>query len=271
MACPDLPTISRSFAGRVRHCFSRGAAGYERGAQLQAAVAQRLANLAQRAITAPLPAGPCADLGAGSGLLSRALSRALSHGLAGPLASEPLLRLDNCAALLAQDHRHDPSTPQLLWDLNRGLPRQLHNPALLASNFCLQWLEHPDQQLRHWCQQLQRGGWLLLAVPTAGSFNIWHQAAAAAAVPFSGLVLPAATPLLAAAREQLHLEHQRLLRFSRPNPGGGAFLRQIKAIGAQASPQRRLTASELRRLLAHWPSPEQPLNWEVLILLGRKP
>ena len=263
MARPDHATLSSSFGARVRHCFSRGAAGYERGALLQAAVAQRLANRAQRLLAQRLPAGPCADLGAGSGLLSRALEPLL--------AGEPLLRLDNCAALLAEDQRRQPEAPQLLWDLNRGLPRQLHGAALLASNFCLQWLEQPDAQLRHWCQQLRSGGWLLLAVPTAGSFSIWHQAAATAAVPFTGLALPQAAALRDAAAEQLQLEHQQLLRFSRPNPGGAAFLRQIKAIGAQASPQRRLSPPNLRRLLAHWPGPEQPLTWEVLLLLGRKP
>ncbi|MFZ9849647.1 MAG: SAM-dependent methyltransferase [Vulcanococcus sp.] len=267
MGFPDHATLSSGFTARVRQCFSHGAAGYERSARLQAAVAQRLANLAQRAIAAPLPAGPCADLGAGSGLLSRALG----HGLGPALAGAPLLRLDNCTALLAEDHRHSPEAPQLLWDLNRGLPRQLQGAALLASNFCLQWLEQPAQHLDAWCRQLQSGGWLLLAVPTAGSFSIWHQAAATAAVPFSGLALPPAAPLLATCDQHLQVHHQRLLRFSRANPGGAAFLRQIKAIGAQASPQRRLGAGELRRLLAHWPGAEQPLQWEVLILLGRKP
>ena len=262
MASPEHTSLSSSFSARVRNCFSRRAAGYERGAQLQAAVAQRLANLAQRHIGSLLPPGPCADLGAGSGLLSRALDQALG--------ADPLLRLDNCTALLAADQQRDPQAPQLLWDLNRGLPRQLGGAALLASNFCLQWLEQPEQRLAEWCQRLQPGGWLLLAVPTAGSFGIWHQAAQRADVPFTGLALPQAERLLAVAQDHLELQHERLLRFSRPNPGGAAFLQQIKAIGAQASPQRRLSSAELRRLLRHWPSRTQPLQWEVLLLLGRK-
>jgi malonyl-CoA O-methyltransferase len=267
MASPDHTTLSSSFGARVRDCFSRGAGGYERGARLQAAVGQRLAALASRAITTALPPGPCADLGAGSGLLSRALST----GLREVLGQEPLLRLDNCTALLAADHQRDPAAPQLLWDLNRGLPRQLQSASLLASNFCLQWLERPEDHLARWCQHLQPGGWLLLAVPTAGSFGVWHQAAGRAAVPFTGLALPEAERLVAAAQGQLQLQHQRLLRFSRANPGGIAVLQQIKAIGAHASPHRRLSSAELRRLLRHWPGPEQPLTWEVLLLLGRRP
>lgn len=58
MASPEHTSLSSSFSARVRNCFSRGAAGYERGAQLQAAVAQRLANLAQRHIGSLLPPGP---------------------------------------------------------------------------------------------------------------------------------------------------------------------------------------------------------------------
>ena len=160
--------------------------------------------------------------------------------------------------------------PQLLWDLNDGLPRQLRGAALLASSFTLQWLAEPEQRLAEWCEQLAPGGWLVLAVPTSGSFRIWHQAAQAAGVPFSGLVLPEAAALAAVAGERLRLRRLERLHFSRPNHGGLALLRQIKAIGAQASPQRRLSAGELRRLLQHWPDPQQALNWEVLLLIGQR-
>ena len=60
------------FSAQVERCFSRGASAYPRSATLQAAVATRLAQLARPLATA-LPSGPRADLGAGSGLLSRAL------------------------------------------------------------------------------------------------------------------------------------------------------------------------------------------------------
>ena len=159
MARPDPATLSLSapagFSARVRDCFGRGAAGYERGARLQAAIANRLGGLS-RQLAAEIPAGARADLGAGSG------------------------------------------------------------------------------------------------------------------VPFSGLALPDAEGLAAVAGERLRLRRLQRLRFSRPNRGGLALLRQIKAIGAQASPQRRLSPTELRRLLRHWPGPEQPLNWEVLLVVGQR-
>lgn len=269
MAAPDHATdgvlgLEAGFAGRVRACFGRSAAGYEQGARLQAGVAARLGRLS-RTIARSLPPGPRADLGAGSGLLSRALET----NLGGPA----LLRVDQCPDLLAQERRHAPQlgAHQLLWDLNGGLPRQLQGAALLASSFALQWLEQPERQLEGWCEQLATDGWLVLAVPTAASFGIWRAAARAAAVPFSGLQLPDATALEAVVRRRLRLQQLNRLRFSRPNRGALPFLHRIRAIGAQASRQRRLSPSELRRLVAHWPSEDQPLVWEVLLVIGQKP
>ena len=74
---------SSRFGGRVRDCFNRHAAAYEQGARLQTAIAARLGQLC-RSLRPQIPAGPRADLGAGSGLLSRALETSLG----GP----PLLR-----------------------------------------------------------------------------------------------------------------------------------------------------------------------------------
>ena len=265
MARPDPATLSPSapagFSARVRDCFGRGAAGYERGARLQAGIAHRLGRLC-RGLSTELPPGARADLGAGSGLLSRALEA--------ELPGTPLLRVDQCSDLLAQDRSQGSPVPQLLWDLNDGLPRQLRGAALLASSFTLQWLAAPEQRLAEWCEQLAPGGWLVLAVPTAGSFRIWHQAAQAAGVPFSGLEMPDADALATVAGQHLRLRRVQRLPFSRQNRGGLALLRQIKAIGAQASPQRRLSAGELRRLLQHWPTPDHPLNWELLLLIGQR-
>jgi malonyl-CoA O-methyltransferase len=246
------PTDSRSaLSDRVRRQFGRGAAGYEAQALLQRAVACRLGRLCR---DLPLPAGPRADLGAGSGQLSRAL------------AQRGLLQLDHCPELLART----PLVPRLVWDLNNGLPLALQGAALLASGFALQWLDDPADQLGHWCRSLAPGGWLVLAAPTAGSFPQWHRAAAAAGVACTALELPAADHLLrAAAAAGLHPHHSRVLRFSRPHQGGLAALRHLQRLGAAASRRPPLTAGELRRLLAHWPQ-ETSLTWEVLVLVGHR-
>jgi malonyl-CoA O-methyltransferase len=270
MTRTERPTdrTGTTFGARVRDCFSRGAAGYERGARLQAAMAVRLGRLC-RDLAPTLPSGARADLGAGSGLLSRSLEA--------NIGGVPLLRVDQCSDLLAQE-RHRAGGPagrqlqqhQLLWDLNDGLPRQLGGAALLASSFTLQWLERPEQRLTEWCRQLAPGGLLVLAVPTAGSFGIWRRTAERAGVPYSGLELPAAGPLEAVVERELEALRIQRLRFSRANRGALTFLREIRSIGAQASRVRRLGPGELRRLMLHWPASDQPLTWEVLLMVGRR-
>ncbi len=255
-----------AFSERVRACFSGGAPAYEGAARIQRAIAWRLGHLCLPLEVGP---GPRADLGAGTGLLARAIAR---HR-----PDLNLLRLDNCQALLEREPPKEPpeagASARLLWDLNWGLPAQLTGASLLASSFALQWLEQPQLQLDRWASQLARGGWLVLAVPCSASFQQWRQAAERARVPFTGLALPDASGLIEAAERQLQLVRCQRLRFSRRRPQALAFLRELKAIGAQASPTGQLSQAELRRLQTHWtPNPgECPLEWEVLVLLARKP
>lgn len=246
------------YGERVRRRFGRRADHYERHALLQRAVAWRLGRLCR---DLPLPAGPAADLGAGTGLLSSAL---VQHHPA--LQASPPLQLDLCPELLARN----PWPVRQQWNLEAGLPERLRGAALLASSFALQWLEAPAQQLTDWCRNLAPGGWLALAVPTAGSFPQWRHAASLAAVRCTALPLPPADQLLAsAAAAGLQPRIARRLRFSRPHQGGLAALRQLRQLGADASRQPPLSPGQLRRLLAHWPG-ETPLLWEVLVLVGQK-
>jgi len=252
---PTLP----AFTGRVRQGFGRGAASYEAQARLQQGVAWRLGHLCR---DFHLPAGPCADLGAGSGLLSRAL---LAQR---PSLPQPPMQLDLCPELLARNPYAGPAPAP--WDLNKGLPPQLQEVGLLLSSFALQWLENPAAQLVHWAGRLAPGGWLAVAVPVAGSFHTWQAAALAAAVPCTALPLPRAEVLIEAALGAgLELRLAQRLRFSRAPGDGLATLRLLRSLGATASRQPPLDAGQLRRLLAHWPT--APLRWQVLLLVGRRP
>jgi len=249
---------SQIFSQQVRQRFGRQADHYNGHAKLQRAIAWRLAR---HCLTLPIPPGPWADLGAGSGLVGLALN-------AQAQANPSLLQVDFCPELLACNPIAK-GQGSLLWDLNAGLPSQLQQPALLTSSFALQWLDDPIQQLELWCSALRPRGWLALAVPTAGSFSQWHQAAAAAQVPFTGLALPSAQGLIAAARRHLQLQTCQELRFSQPCGNGITFLREVRQLGASASRQKPLHPNQLRRLLQHWP-PGGTLGWEVLLLVGQR-
>lgn len=257
-----------SFASQVRQAFGRRVASYESQGRLQRGIAWRLGGVAHhhgwpQPDRGGLPPGPCADLGAGTGLVGRALK---SWQVALP---EPLLQLDLCSEALARNT----SGPTLPWDLNQGLPPHLKGAALLISSFALQWLEAPSGAIAHWGEQLAPGGWLLLAVPTAGSFPEWRQAARQAAVPCGALALPEPAVLRqAAASAGLMPILSQVL--SHPPATGGArgplkALRALQAIGADTSRHPPLSPGAWRRLLAAWP-PGERLSWEVLVLLARK-
>jgi malonyl-CoA O-methyltransferase len=235
--------------------FSRQAAAYGQQAQLQRAVALRLARHIARL---PLPPGPKADLGAGTGLLGQAVARLAPR--------VQLLQLDGSPALLACNPLH----PRQVWDLNAGLPAELQHCALLTSSFSLQWLNQPSSHLHHWARSLATDGWLVLAVPVQGSFPQWHQAAAQAGVPCTALPLPCADELIAAAASELELAHCRRLWFSRHYGSGGlAFLRHLRQLGAASSSQPSLSPGQWRRLLQCWPCTSR-VSWQILLLIGRR-
>ncbi len=262
-----------AFSARVRAGFAGGAAAYDHQATLQRAIAWRLAHACR---SLPLPPGPAADLGAGTGLLARALAdqpQATSQapGLLTPAGrARDMLQLDLCTELLARNPLATATTSRVwVWDLEQGLPRELNGAAFLCSSFALQWLSRPEAQLEHWCGRLAPGGWLTLAVPTAASFPQWHRAAKRAGVPFTGLALPEAAALEAMARRQLALGRLQRLRFTRRGDGQ-QFLRQLCTLGAGTSAHPPLSTPQLRRLLQHWPAGDG-VTWEVLLLIGQRP
>ena len=248
--------MADAFTLAVGRSFGRRAVHYDNHAQLQRAVAWRLARHCRDLV---IPGGPCADLGAGSGLVSLAL-RSQRMDLTPT-------QIDLCPEMLARNPLAGPESCN--WDLNQGLPLDLYGAGLLLSSFALQWLEDPSRQLELWCRQLRPGGWLVLAVPTAGSFPQWRQAARAAGLPWSGLILPEANDLLAVARQNLQLRRGQLLTFQRPSASPRAFLHSLCHLGAQASRTAPQGPAALRRLLAHWPQ-ENRISWSVLLLIGQR-
>jgi malonyl-CoA O-methyltransferase len=252
-------TQGAGFSQNILQRFSRRAACYDRQALLQRAIAWRLAHWVQRL---ELPPGPCADLGAGTGLLGQALQEQPAHSI---VSAEALLQLDFCPELLA----HNPLPRQHTWNLESGLPPELEGAALLTSSFALQWLSEPAGRLKYWCTALRPAGWLVLAVPTAASFPQWRQAAARAGVPCTALALPSASELINASAPLLSLLQVKRLHFHRRYGDGLHFLSQLSRLGAGASPSGPLRPGELRKLLAAWPT-DGVVSWEVLMLVGQR-
>ena len=242
------------------NAFSRGAARYARDALLQQAVAWRLAHHCSDLGLGP---GPVLDLGAGSGNLSRALEQQR-------IGVHPLL-VDNCAALLAE--AGFPPERKKLWDLNLGLPPGGAGASLLLSSFALHWLRQPAKQLRHWAMSLAPYGWLAVAVPVDGSLSSWHQAATAAGVRCSALLLPKTEELLAGIAGKTSIERQQLLSFSCRYKNPLEFLRELRHLGVHGGARHQPSPAELRQLLRHWPlaaDGSAVLRWKLLVVLARR-
>lgn len=246
----------------VLRCVTREAeaAAYVAESWLQQTVARRLAVLWRRSLARPVPDGPLLDLGGGSGTLALALQHQGCRRLTVVDCSEPLLRraggLDVCR-----------------WNLERGLPPLATAPALLASSFALHWLPQPTATLSQWCQALGPQGQLLLAVPTAGSFNLWKQASRCAGLPWTGVALPQAAALQRVLEQQLKLRRSRCLPFSQHWSSPLCFFRHLKRLGLAATAAAPLGAGALRRIDRCWqrqPNGTVTVDWEVLTVLAEK-
>ena len=241
---------------RVVERFGRSADRYDSAAKLQRAMARQLAERCRREA---IPRGLWADLGSGTGLLADDLE-SLHPG-------QSVLRVDGSDAML---RRHQPSAQTSCVDLNQSLPEWSTAPVLLSSSFVLHWLTDPARSLQHWFERLGQGGWLIVAVPVAGSFQQWHQAAERAGVPCTALRFPATDQLLdvlpgAAVR------HQRLHRFSRRAHRPFELLRPMTTIGAGSSRHASLGSGQWRRLARAWPDADTPtLTWHVLSLMLKR-
>ena len=251
--------MTDTWSKRVLDDFGRKAATYNLGVPLQRAVAERLAEHIRRAAA---PHGLWVDLGSGSGLLANAIVR--RH------PGQSVLRVDGSAAMLEQQPA---GVKTLLQDLGHGLPVLTQPPQLLASSFCLHWLGDPVGQLQRWGAALAPGGVLALAVPVAGSFPQWHQAAGAAGVPCTALPFPDPDQLLEAVGSHTVLLDQRL-PFTQHGAEPSALLRGFAAIGANATQLPPLGGGAMRRLLRAWPrdrSHQQvSLTWSLQLLLVRR-
>lgn len=233
---------------------------YVREARLQRCVAQRLATLWHCTMANRLPPGPRLDLGGGAGALAMALARK---------GCPPLEVVDRSVSLLRLATGLQVHAP---WDLEQGLP--VAEPALLASNFSLHWLNQPLESLGQWCRALRPGGQLLLAVPTSGSFTSWRLATRLAAVPWTGLPLPSAQQLQGVLAAQLQLGYCRLLQRRQRWSSALAFFQHMKRSGLAGGASGRLGLTELRLLDRCWPRRPQgnvAVEWEVLIALAEKP
>lgn len=238
---------------RVLEAFAASAGSYDASAQLQGAVAWRLAHRCQRQQMSP---GLWVDLGSGTGRLADALEQLHPQ--------QAVLRVDGSAAMLS---RHRDGADTLLHDLNADLPNWPTAPVLMGSSFVLHWLDDPPSRLRHWFDQLATGGWLVVAVPVQGCFQQWQEAATRAGAPCTALPFPSMDDLLEAVPAEA-VRWRQLHRFTRRGRHPLELLRPMIRTGANITPADSLGPAAWRRLFRSWPDPDRPsLSWTILTLM----
>ncbi len=208
---------------RIARRFGARAESYEEHARLQAACAARLADFIRD--TGGLPQGQVAEIGCGTGLLTRLLAPQLSDG------ARPWLATDIAPAMLERCRERLAGTPNLSFALMDGQRAAFATPpAAIVSNLTAQWFDDPADGLAHLARQTPL---LAFAVPVAGSFAEW-EAAFRDLGRCSGLLhLPEPDALLAAlaALRPTRLLH-RLEAHSLRYPSGRAFAESFRNTGA---------------------------------------
>ena len=140
------------------------------------------------------------------------------------------------------------------------------NPDLIASSFCMQWLDDIPAALTHHLRHCKR---LAVALPCNGSFEAWNKAHQALGCASGLHPLPNAGELcltLQTWQEKGLIQQWRCetRQFTQLHADGLAFARSLKAIGA-GTPKPGHQPVNLRQLMTLLPKPLNT-NYEVLFL-----
>ncbi|MDA7947574.1 MAG: methyltransferase domain-containing protein [Hyphomicrobiaceae bacterium] len=200
--------LSRNHVVAAR--FARAAHTYERNADLQARVAERLAELLP-ALERPR----VLEIGCGTGLMTRHLLERYQHGefLITDLAPEMVAKCRD-----QFEHRNGRTVQFQTMD---GEAPDCEGPFdLVVLSMTLQWFVDPCRALKNLAQLLGRGGQILYAVPGQGSLAEWRTVLESCDLPHGGIDMP----------DLPHIAHRenRVVSYG----SGIAFLQTLKGIGA---------------------------------------
>jgi malonyl-CoA O-methyltransferase len=210
----------------IAHSFSKAAAGYDRHARVQAALADWLAEW----LPQERP-GQALEVGAGTGLFTRHLA-----GWPGGVTATDL-----SLAMCSAGRDAVPSADWRVMEAGRPLPGPW---ALILSSAMLQWVENPVEVFTAWRGVLAPRGRILAGLVVAGSLPEWRAVA--------GDDAPLTWRTAAEWRAALTGAGLRVLRDETsergfPHPSARDFLRSLHGIGG--APRRRFSPGVLRQMM----------------------
>jgi malonyl-CoA O-methyltransferase len=233
---------------RIADRFGRAAATYESATPVQHEVAVRLAG---RILASGLePGARVAELGCGTGYLARALAPELEPSL--------WVASDIAPAMVAAARA---STP-LAAVMDAARPGLLPGFDLVCSSLTLQWLAEPAKAVRAWRGLVRPGGRLAVATMVEGSFAEWRDALAEAGARSAGPAFPAADEVRSWFGPDAAVE---ALTVSESHRNALAFLRALRAAGADAADSGALKAGIMRKAMSEFEARGAVVTYRVLL------
>lgn len=226
--------------GQVRQAFGSAAATYDRHAQVQRRVAQRLAD---KVAALPLPAAPrVLEIGCGTGFVHAALQPRLAYG--------EWVFSDLSPSMIGRARERFGGLPNTRFVVMDGEQPCFPHTAgfdLILSSLSFQWFERLDESVAALRRLLKPGGWLAFSTMAIDSFHEWRSAHGELGLEAATPDYPSPTRLQALWPEaEVSEEH-----VAQTHPSARDFLRQLKGIGAQVPAPGRppLTAGALARVM----------------------
>ena len=201
------------------------------------------------------------DLGSGVGFLADKIEDQFPN--------QNVCRIDFCENMLFENK---PNSEKILWDLNKGFPIKAKKSTLLVSNFCLHWLNEPKLILKQWFDSLEKGGYMIVCLPTSNSFPEWKSACNQSKIEYSGISFPELKNLLNNFKSN-EIVTTKTYKYQENFKNIYKLLRNIINIGAHSTSSERKTTTELRKMQNFWPKNENNtvnLTWEIFIFILKK-
>lgn len=243
--------------------FGKAAARYQKEAEVQKEVAQRLiASL--RPWRDILPPGPILEIGCGTGFVT--------EGIVDLYPKRKKIITDLSAEMVGFCREKFKSVDNISFDELDAEQLSTEKPeyAMTVSGFAAQWFKDPALTLGKLIEATKPGGLLLASFPGNESFPEWKKHCRNLGIPYTGNTLPDTEEIvikMSTGPVQVdYYEDTVTQKF----PSAADFFRHLKGIGAGTRKEgRALAPSEMKMLIKHWDSKagdEVTVSYHIIFL-----